>query len=245
MKINAERTRRQINENQAARSVALSSLRYLLGLGADAPLIPQFDTYEAPAERRSIEKLQTDGLARRADVKRMRLDIDRARTGLAAAKSAFLPSLGLAADYSWNQESFGGDGGESWQVGLKAQWNLFNGGADRARVRAAAAKLSALTNTLAAMENGVRLEIEKAAREVETARLNLDISRAQVSLAKESQRITRRQFLEGLKTSADMLGAETQLKRANLEHARAESGLLLARARLDLAVGAENFSITE
>lgn len=238
-KINEQRTRRELNETIAARATALTALRSLLGAPDDPGIEPVFGEYRPSVAPGTLAELKAKGLATRPEILKARDEVERARADLASARGGFLPEVGLAADYSWNQETLGSGGGESWQVGVVARISLFRGGRNKAAVRAARARLDAAGYMKTEVENGVRLEIEKAHRRLATARRNLDISREEVALARESHRMNRQRYTQGMNTATDLLNSETQLKKAALGLNSAERGLLLAMAALDLAIGGD------
>ena len=126
-----------------------------------------------------------------------------------------------------------------------AKWNVFNGGKSRARVRAAIARLEALKYEKLAQTREIEIEIERSYHKREAAKLNKGISKKRIALANESYRIIRAQYQQGLKTTMDLLGSETQLKKARLGYITAENRLLLEQSKLDLALGRDKTSVME
>lgn len=242
MKINYERVQKEINAVKADMETAQTALKTLLGV---KDVTPQFVEYTAPANPGDLEELVKNGIGSRADVKKLAAEIDRANYNMQSAKSGFLPTVGVAADYDWNKKDMFGDGGDSWLVAMEAKWNIFAGGKDAAKLRESQATLDALNFGKSAMQDRARIEIEENYRKLKTAIDNLEISKRQVTLAEESHRIVKEQYKAGLKTATDLLNAETQLEQARLGESAAEHERLLSQARLDLSLGKDETSIKE
>lgn len=245
MTIQRDRTRQELNETVAAIKTTLSVLKSLLGITKESSLTPDFGVYHIPDKATSLKSLQNEAMKSRPDIEAMNERIKMALHGIRIAKSGYLPQVGLAADYSLNQERLGGGDGDSWQFGVTARWNIFNGGKDHARIKAATARLYELKHKKEALKREIEIQVERNHYKLQTAKLNLGISKKHIALAKESLRITRQRFEQGLETGADMLASETQYKKARLNYLTAKNMELVTSSLLDLAIGRAKTSIVE
>lgn len=245
MKINRQRTKKEINEVSSNIATTLSTLKTLLGMSPDDELDLEMGSYTANLDEAELPKLVEEALSARADTQIAEAGIEQQRREIESAKSGFLSSVGLAADYEWNSEDFIGSDGDSWAVAVEAKWNIFAGGRDKSRARMARARLDALIYEKRALRDRVRVAVERDYRALQTSIENLAIARDQEKLAEESYRITRQMYDQGMKTAHDLLGAETRLERARLNTSASELDLLLARVRLDYTLGRDNVSIME
>lgn len=242
MKINFDRVQKEINSVKADMETAKTALGTLLGV---AEVKPVFEDYAAPSDLGNLDALVKQGIASRTDIKNLAASIEQANHDLESSKSGFLPTVGVAADYDWNQKDLSGNGGDAYLVAMEAKWNLFAGGKDTAKVRQSQATLNALNFTKSAAQDKARIEIEQNYRKLKTAIDNLEITKRQMTLAEESHRIVKEQYKAGFKTATDLLNGETQLEQARLGVSAAEHERLLAQARLDLSLGKDETSIKE
>ncbi|MBI4664869.1 MAG: TolC family protein [Nitrospinae bacterium] len=242
MQINYERVRKEINATLANIQLAKSALKTLLGAGE---LSPQFGEYTFEPGVVDVDESLKVAYENRADLQKTSAGVAMAGYDVKSAAGGFLPSVGLAADYEWNQEDLAKTGGESYMVAVEARWNLFSGGRDAARYKAARAVEEAHKFHERLLKDSIRTEVERDISGLKTAVENSVIALRQVSLAEESHRIISQQFIEGLKSSADLLASETQLERARLNKIASDHEMLLSRAKLDLTLGLDSGSIKE
>jgi outer membrane protein TolC len=245
MTIQREKTRQELNETVAAAKTTLSVLKSLLGITRQSPLTPEFGAYRIPDKTSALDSLRNEAMVSRPDLKAMNAHVQMARNGIRIAKSGYLPEIGLVADYSLNQGRLGSGAGDSWQFGVTARWNIFNGGKDHARIKAAAARLNEIKHKKEALKREIEIQVERNYYKLQTVKLNLGISKKQMALAKESLRITSQRFEQGLETGADILASETQYKKAQLNYLTVEYMELVTSSLLDLAIGRAGTSIVE
>jgi len=245
MQINFDRVRKEIVATEGALKTAKSAFKTLVGMEQAAKIDFQFGEYTVPIETPEIDGAVKNGLESRTDVGQAKAAAEMARRDYGAAKGGFLPSIGIAADYDWNRSDFSGKAGQSYMVAVEAKWNIFSGGRDRARLMAARAALDAARNDEKLVSESIRNDIERNINDFKTAMESTAISGRGVQFAEESHRIIKQQYMEGLKSAADLLSSETQLEKARLANIAAESEALLARARVDFSMGLDETTIKE
>ena len=96
-----------------------------------------------------------------------------------------------------------------------------------------------------AVEDGLRVEVLQAHQARQEARSALRTSARGLAAAEEAYRVRRLLFDHGRATSVEVIDAETNLLGARLEQVNAQVNLLLARARLEHAVGRDVTSTPE
>jgi outer membrane protein TolC len=83
----------------------------------------------------------------------------------------------------------------------------------------------------------VRVEVKSRLLDLATAAAALAVADRALEAAQEGERVERDRYQEGVSASADLLDAETRRLRAAVDRTNATASLILARARLDRAVG--------
>jgi len=232
----AQRQQAQI----AARNVlelARAALNHELGL----PLETAFEPAEVLAERvlpaadpATLEKV---ALERRPDLAGTNLQAEIQGKSTKIAKASFGPKLNAVADWQLYNPSFSGGGGSNWYAGVELTIDLFSGGAKLARLRREQATAREADAQRDAMTSGVRLEVRKAALDLDTARQQLAVARDSVAQAKESLRISQNRYDGGLITISDLLRAQEASLRTETGYWRAVYRTHLSHANLELATG--------
>jgi outer membrane protein TolC len=144
---------------------------------------------------------------------------------------------------SWQADNptlVAGGGGSNWMSGIEVQLDLFQGGAKRAQL----ARDRALQDKIAALEqaasDGVRLEVRRAYYDLDSARQEVELTRAAVAQAQESLRINQNRYEAGLATVTDLLAAEEAARRSQTDYWQAVYRMHTSYASLELASGTLN-----
>lgn len=208
-------------------------------------------------------------LARRADVRRARSDVEDAEASKASSLRSVLPTASLSADVR------GGDGATSWSGGLSYDTSSFqpslnasvtpagSGGAATdgtalsvslglsvpldtatpAHLRAADIALRSAQAQLRQTQDAARLAIQSARRALASRQRSAELA--------EQQRQQRALLLEqahqrldlGLVPEVDVDQARLDLARAELAEDQARDAVLLARMNLQLALGLDPMEV--
>jgi outer membrane protein TolC len=230
----AQMQERQIRAASAVR-IAAAALNRLMGAPLDRP-ITLGEPAVAPVPLPPLEESENAALRDRASLKRASLQVALAETARTAARAAFLPQVSVQGLYELNGHRFG-DRASSWLIAGQARLNLFAGGGDVARMRASAAGAARAAAERRSAEDGVRLEVRTAWAQLESAQAREAVGRAAVLQARESQRIVRDRYEEGLAVVNDVLRAANTLLDAESQRVAAIVDLIVARAALDRAIG--------
>lgn len=237
--LEAERTEAEAEARLAeARNgveLARASLNRLLGREPDFPLIVA-EAEALPEEPGPLEELTRSALARRPEVAALRHNIQAAEAGVRLARAARLPRVEVQAGYSIQREtallpeSFA-------TAGVTLTAPLFEGGARRQRVQEAEERLAQLRAALAALEQGIALEVQRQRLAMAEARARLVASERAIAAAEKAYEITRLRLELGRATQPEVENARLALERARADRALAWNDIWLARVRLDRAIG--------
>lgn len=219
----------------SAIAIAGAQLNRLMGVALEHPVLLA-DPAVGPTSVPSPQDAEQDAVRNRPAFKRAALEVSLAETARKAARAAFLPQFSVQGLYEINGHSFT-DRASSWTVAGQARVNLFAGGADAARLRAAAEAARRASAERESTESGLRLEVQTARAQLEGAIAREAVGRTAVLQARESQRIIRDRYEAGLAGVSDVLRAANALLDAESLRISSIVDVLVARASLDRATG--------
>ncbi|MCA1734181.1 MAG: TolC family protein, partial [Acidobacteria bacterium] len=123
------------------------------------------------------------------------------------------------------------------RIGIAVSIPLFDGGRIAARVREESADLARMNEELRQLEIAVRLDVETAVLEMQSAREQIDAVSQAVGQAEESLRIERQKYELGRGTIVDVLDAQSAHLEMQTSYYGALAAAQVAEARLRLAMG--------
>lgn len=235
------------NDTRERNSLNIQQRAFAAALGWEDPA-PPVAVGELPDPRTVIAPDPADALAlalaKRADYAAARQLAAAYEHALAAARSGYRPTVALQAAYGerWmpdpSEPQTGADKEHgAGRIGIVAEWNLFEGGATRARVREQAAKLGAARERVRKLKLQVRYEVETALADFESARERVATTGKAVEQARETFRIIQEKYDLGKGAMTDVLDAQAALVQTETSAARALADLVLAKASCQLAMG--------
>jgi outer membrane protein TolC len=231
-------------EAQAFGSVAEEQLRVVIGAPPDRALEIGSDVmHESPAPPAdSLAALQEQAFSRRLEIRALDETIYSLKRVESLSKASYAPRLDAFADATYqnpnqrivpSQERFD----FTWDVGLRLSWTLndtFTTIGAAAEAKARTASVTAQKHTL---RDGLRMEVAAAYADAIKAAPTIEAADRGMVAAEESLRVRRELFRNGKATSSELVDAEAELTRARLRRLDAHVGLLVAKAKLDHAIG--------
>ena len=222
------------NAEQAART----ALATLLALPSDTRLQVRDESRRLPAGEGEFESWLEQALAQRPEWLAARKQVEMREKELRAAWGEHLPRVDAFVVYGMNSPNpRSPTSKDNWTMGVKAQIDLFAGGAVAARVRQARQRLEEARR----LEESTRLRVEKEVRDawlrLRDALARVEVARRGVAAAEEALKLVRAQYRGGTATVTRFLEAETDAAGARLQLISARFGALVAEAELKRAVG--------
>ncbi len=230
-----------LRQRQTAQLTAIM-LSSLVGLPPDTPLAlsDRPDTALRPVP--PLDSLRALALRRRPDLAALRHTIARADALRSMARAGWWPQVALVGRYLYArpnprliplQDRFEG----TWEVGLSLTLDLWNGLRTHHQVAEATALRRRAEAQEAATLRALELELAQARLGVEQAYERLRLARLVVRQAEARYALVRDQFAQGLRTSRDLLDAETALAQARAREIQARTACALAWLALEQATG--------
>ncbi len=234
----AQRSRQQVQQIEARnlRSSAMEDLRRLTGITGEIEIAEPLEAPQPPgviasaqASPRAERQAQADRIIA-ADERRRAAEAGRRPTvsvigGVDYAKPN--PSIFPRTDI-WQ---------ESWELGVSANWTLWDGGRSAAETLEAEAAATAARARLAELDSLFALEIRQRSLDLDSARAAVIAASDGVRSAAEARRVVAERYTVGVATSTEVLDAQLALLQAELDRTRALAAIRLAEARLDRALG--------
>ena len=226
---------------QNSLALARAQLSTSVGLSAENEFDPDETLVERSLPATPLEEAEKTALEKRPDLRRIRSEEAAQQQSVSIAKSSFGPRVNAFGGWEADNPTFvAAGGGNNWLAGIEVQFDLFEGGAKRARLsheramqeKVAAAKEMAIDAT--------QLEVRRAYYDLDSARQQLEVARATIAESQESLRINQNRYDSGLSTITDLLAAEEAARRSQTDYWEAVYRYHTGYANLELASGTLN-----
>ena len=225
---------------EADLEVARAAMNDAIGLPLDS--IHSLTTRLAPlpVAQAELSGYEKDAAGSRPEARQTRLAAEIAGVQAADARSNYLPQVILHGAFEADRQRFTNRGGEDWLVSINLRWNLFDGGADRAKIAESEAIARRTAAEQARAESGIRLQVRQAWAKLKASQQRIESAQASVAEAQESLRISQNRFAAGLNTVTDLLRTETALLETQTRYLAAIHDQRIASAMLEFAAGTLN-----
>jgi outer membrane protein TolC len=160
----------------------------------------------------------------------------KARAGVVAAKSAYIPDITAYARHTYQNgvpfflRNFG-------SFGLVLTWEVFDFGKRRAGVLEREAQLAEAEENLRRLKEEVAVGIERSYNKVERTRNLVQVANQVVKLRQEGERLAGNELTQGVALMSDRRQATAATYKAQADLLQASLGYALAWAELEQAVG--------
>ncbi|HPC96382.1 MAG TPA: TolC family protein [Sedimentisphaerales bacterium] len=220
-------------------------LTNLLGLPEDSPPVSvagQLASEWSPTQ--PWEASLDDAYLQREDYLAAKATLEAQAKVVDAARAGHLPTVSLVGSYGerWTPDASERPPGTSTSdavgvVGVTAEIPLFEGGQIDARVRQEQARLSAARHRLRELKLQIRLDVETAVSNVQSAHERILATETAVTSADESLRTEREKYDIGRGSITDVLDAQSALLDSQTNYYQAMADYNTALAQVRLAVG--------
>ncbi|HTS68054.1 MAG TPA: TolC family protein [Terriglobia bacterium] len=224
-------------QTQNGADVAHAALNVAMGLPEDADTRIETRLKETRYDAGALAERQQHALEHRPDLREATLGVQRAANGQGMARAEFLPKLNAFGSWEQDNQTFLTRGNNNWMAGVTLNFNIFDGGANRARLAAARYQQTQARAQESQLAAAVKLQVREAYLNLTTAQHRVEVSRQAQSEAEESLRIIQNRYEVGLATITDLLQSETAHTGAQKNYLNALFDYRLSFAALELATG--------
>ena len=195
-------------------------------------------TYQIP----DLHQLYSTAEEKRPEYLAIKASIQQAEYSKTAARSGYYPHVSAFAQYYREGEDFAADknpyaNNENASVGVRVDWNLFEGGKTRASELEWEYRVRGIEQRRDDLLQKIRLQVENALEQLKVAKANIDTTRVAVKQAEENDRITTLQYKEQVAIFLEVLNAQVFLAQTRADFYQALYGYEIAKAELERAIG--------
>ena len=212
-----------------------TDLNNALGLPLETPLALD-SLAPPPGEERAVGDEVAAAVADHPEVQVALAKMDGASAGLTAARSAYIPDVGVFGQYLY-QNNLAFLPHNDFIVGVKASWTIFNFGKRESAIAEQQDELAEARVNVDHVRDQVSADVEKAYRRVERAQRMQQVADAAVVAQTEASRLQGANQQAGATTFAEAAEARFQQSQAETNALQAALDYRLALAELARATG--------
>ena len=184
------------------------------------------------------QALRTEAESRSPRIQSAGANAAAARASARASRSAYWPSLTLAANTGWNgSRATDYDLFNQRQISLALRWNLFDGFDRELSIVQRDAQLDLAEANAADAQREVQAELTSRLAELDAARTRIEITQTSVAAATEDLRVQQQRYRLGASTIVDLLTSQEALNQAEVDVVNARFDYLRAKAQLESLIG--------
>lgn len=223
------------------KEAALDRLKYTIGYPISEPLIVTDDLNSMTTEAELLLTKEADP-NRRPELALLDQAIRMNELNIKLNRSGYLPSLNAfgAAQQQYQGNDFSsGFWAPSAFIGLNLKVPIFDGLNKKAKIQRAKLDLEKARIQREDLMRGIRLEVSNARTEFSNAAQRLESQKRNLGLAERIYETAQVKYREGVGSSLEVTQAEQGLYATQSNYMQALYDLLMAKARLEMALGNE------
>ena len=204
------------NQLQTAKSNVQNASNYVSFLMNDENYV----VYK-PTESLTVSSFKFDDKKiseNRADIKAMQLASKGYEAMNKADKMSFLPRLNAFGSYEMYDNNILQGNASGYLIGAQLSWDIFKGSKRFGKAQKSKAEFEKSKLEYNQYVSKSNLELNKVKRQLTDAKSKLELTDLAVQQSKESLRIRKNRFKEGLEKTSDLLMAETQYLQKQLAY---------------------------
>jgi outer membrane protein TolC len=226
---------------QNAAQVARSRLNTVLARPVNSPVNAAPIQFEV-TQRDDFEVYVRQALANRPEVQLVDNRIQQVDQEIRLTESEYYPEVALTYDYIKEGDDWRVQGGQfqeanRWQVSIVATWLFFEWGKTRYAVKQQESLQQELFQTRMALEKDIRLQLKEAVLALIATEENIPVQKKAVEQGEENLRVNEERYKAQVTTINEVLVANSLLARARSNFFQTIYNHVLAKARLDRALG--------
>jgi outer membrane protein TolC len=166
----------------------------------------------------AVESIDTKLSENRKDIQAMDLSTEAYQKMMLSSRMNFLPRLNAFGSYELYDDKLFGTTAKGYVVGAQLSWNVFDGLKSIGKLDKAKADFQKAEIEAQQYKAKSQLELNKANRQIKDAENKVALSKLDLEQSQEAYRIRNNRFTQGLEKTTDLLQAETQMFKKELEY---------------------------
>jgi outer membrane protein len=237
-KVQLANLRSQLIRIENSRKIAYSALKMVLGISEDMPLALQGQfVFEASAI--DLNEAVDIALQERSDIINMRSTVSIAQKGLAIQRTANLPTIFSAFNYSYSKplSITDQDWGSNWNATVGASMPLSLGGANLYKLKQSKTQVKQAKLGLAMLEDGIKLDVQSVFYNLEQEKEILSYQDENVRTAEQALNLAEEKYKNGLITNLEYMDTQIALTQAKFDQMSSIANCIITQAKLQNALG--------
>jgi outer membrane protein, adhesin transport system len=186
----------------------------------------------------TLEQALELALSNNPRLKAVEAELEASIAGKKQAKGSFYPRFDLEVGATRNDDTDGSEGANDDETAVvRMTYNIYRGGADRARLNEAEAREFAVRESVRSSQRAVEEDVTLIWNELQDIMVRLEYLDAHVKSTEEVLSVYREQLTLGKRTLLDLLDVQNELLRAQISKVSGEYIALLARYRVLASTG--------
>jgi outer membrane protein TolC len=169
----------------------------------------------------SIESISSLLSTNRKDIQAMDKSSEAYRKMLQSSKMNFLPRLNAFGSYELYDSQLFGTNAKGYLVGAQLSWSLFDGYKSIGKMEKAKADFQKSEIETQQYKAKSQLELNKVNRQLLDAENKVNLAKLDFEQTQEAYRIRSNRFAQGLEKTTDLLQADTQSSKKELDYLQA------------------------
>jgi len=227
--------------------IAIEEFRQVTGFtGGDSKDLSHLPVFEgklsvtAQPESIALGDALNSANANRPELQRLSKLVNAGEEGMKIARAGYLPTVQAFGSYAFARSTTSAawdNRRDGWQVGVQANWNIFDGRATAGRVAQAKSKLNQTKLSVEDSTLAVQVEVRRAHSSLQEAWELVESTNKVVEQASEALRLANVRYSAGTATQLDVLTSQVSLTQARLNQVQSYYGYNVALASLRKAMG--------
>jgi outer membrane protein len=226
----------ELHASTGTEFVALAGLNLAIGLKCNQP-VRVADSPEIPPLTVSLAECLQTAIRERREFYVIQRTVEIAVQGGRVARADFAPKV-IADGTLLNFQQQYLNGHADLRLGfIRLDWTLFEGGRRIAATRVADSQVRQAMAQAESITDNIAFQVNEAYRGAVTAWVGIDDARPAVDQASENLRLVKLRLAEGAATPTEIADAQASLTRAQQNFLNSRYNYLIARDRLEYAMG--------
>jgi outer membrane protein TolC len=199
--------------------LAKSILKKTMGLRDEEGIEIPGETPKTSPEPLDESALWDKVKEKNSDLRKINLDLDRAKANISSARADYSPVISFQAGYGYRNRDVGGTADE-YIYGFYLDYPIFSGGATKAKVGKTQSVYLQLQDSRRVLLDQLRVDLNSALSQIRDALKGMEAARSAVGVNQEAYDATMAMYQAGKLTSLDVLKGQVDLINSEASYAR-------------------------
>ena len=171
-----------------------------------------------------------------SDLRKINLDIERAKANISFAKADYFPVISFQASYGYRNRDVGGTADE-YSYGIFLDYAIFSGGLTRASVAKAKSVSFQLEDSKKVLLDQLRVDLNTTLSQIHDALKGMESAKSAIAVNQEAYDATMAMYQAGKVTSLDVLTSQISLINSKASYVNYYANYQTALAQLRKIIG--------